>query len=362
MQTASLIELKGKKPLALGCYILFFISFISCHPNTPSSPPANLKYKENPFEKGLSDKPPVALVNGHPIYMDSVIEMALSSKQDPEIVLNTLIIQEAIFQKAIKEKGMLFASPLVYEKALVSFFLEDRFIKKLSPEDVAYSDIEEMWKMAQVRAKFDHLTLFFIADFQWICCDGKMCSNPESLECFRQAEIGMQILYDKAQRLDLEPDEFPYFLDDMRIDMPQLGFQEYEFAVDMQKGIQKGRFVFDDAIVQTAIKTPKGSFSKPVKSAFGWHCLYVKDIIPEEHKDLSDPDVRNQISTLFINRFRALSFYRLLATLIPLEKFKTLADIARNAKISSPSPLWDVMIFDEALQEIAKKKEEVEGL
>lgn len=284
---------------------------------------------------------------------------------DPDQVLRALIAEESLAQEAARDPGF-DAGGLrgVFERALAGRWLTRKFLDGARPEDMTDADLAPLWNVPAVQGRFNHLAIFVVQDYQWICCDGTPvhCATQEASACFAEGEAAVLATRDALQRLAPESEDLPLLLDDLKASAPRLAYQEYEFAWDERKRLQKGRTLFDDAVVNAVVSTPAGRFATtPVQSKFGWHLPFVQEVHPEVHKDLSDPDVRREIATTFLPRLRQRRFLDALADLIPAEGFLFLARHYEGFRRTSP-PRLDVTFYPEALEAWERERTEVEGM
>jgi hypothetical protein len=313
--------------------------------------------QEPQWSQAVTSDEVVARVNGIPITKTALAKAlrAYGKNANPQEVLNALIAEEAIAQIASKKSSI---SPTtlnkVFLKALVTRYLEKTFVEEFPPSRVTMDELQEVFKQPIVRAKFDHLTIFVVKDYQWICCDGKNCDTPEVQACFAEGEIAMQAAYEALKAFSPEAEDYPLLYDDLKSSAPKLSFQEYEFAYDRKKGIQKGRSIFDKAVVDAVVGTAVGKFSKPVRSAFGWHIPFVAEVHEEVHKGLEDPEVQKELSETFYTYFQRRRFITKVAELLPVETFVQLRDQLKGFKRQKP-PRFECTINEDALTTEAQK-------
>ncbi len=312
-------------------------------------------------------EPAVAHVNGIPIPAGRYQRaLARAGEQaDPDRVVRALIAEEALAQEAARDPGFDAAGLRgVFERVLAGRWITRKFVDGARPEDMTEDDLAPLWRFPAVQGRFNHLTIFVVQDFQWICCDGTpaQCATQDASACFAEGEAAILATRDALQRLAPESEDLPLLLDDLKASAPRLAYQEYEFAWDERKRLQKGRTLFDDAVVNAVVSTPAGRFATtPVQSKFGWHLPFVKEVHPEVHKDLTDPDVRREIATTFLPRLRQRRFLDALADLLPAEGFLFLAKQYEGFRRSRP-PRLPVTLFPEALRAWAPERTEVEGM
>ena len=279
----------------------------------------------------------------------------------PDVVLKAVIAQEALAQRAVREAGGPVAvAATAFERALVARLLDDKFAR-LKPEDVPASELQELWNLRQVRARYDHLAAFEVRDLQWICCQGgQACQTPIATACFDEGGASMQKAYAELKRRNVDPEDLPLLVGDLRQVAPQLSFQEYQFAYDPVRKVQKGEYLFDEAVVRTVVDAPVGTVAPPVRSGLGWHILNVKEYAPPEHRGLEDPAVAHQIAEFFLPRYQFKSLLEYLGTLVPADRSALLRPYF--ARRPAPPAAYDVQVFADALRdadnESAKKKED----
>lgn len=326
-----------------------------------------LKPTEGPEWTGAQPgEPTVARVNGLPIPAGR-LERAMAkygAGANPREVLQALIVEEALAQRAAQQGVKPEDLRSTYERLLVRRWLQKKLVEEMQPEGMSERDLEPLWRIPSVRAKYDRLAYFVVQDYQWICCDGSPanCSTKDAEACFLEGEAAMLAVKAAVEAFQPDSEDLPFLVEDLKVSAPRLAYQEYEFAYDERKRIQKGRRVFDDAVVNAVVTTPEGQFAKkPVRSRYGWHLPYVKEVHPEVHKDLSDPEVRLELARTFITYLRQRRLIEILAELIPAEGFLFRGKHFEGFKRTS-RPLFDVEIYEDALQVWAREKSETEGL
>lgn len=330
-----------------------------------------LRVVPDPSWSGRTDgEPVVAEVGGIPIpasrYRRALAAAAPGT--DPRTVLDDLVVREMLAQAAVQtasDGGPVRPAEAVYQRALATRLMRDRFIEGYPPSAVALSDLQEVFKIPQVRRKFHHLRQYSIQDYQWICCGGDTasCTTPDAVACFGEGDVAMQALYETIRLHPPESVDLPFLVERYRVQVPQLNYQEYDFAYDDVKRVQRGQMLFDDNVVNEAVATAPGHFaSKPVRSGFGWHIMFVRGIKPPENRDLSDPGVRREISEFFHSRFQQKQLVDFLATLLPYRNFRQLEPALKD-RPPEGRPKYDVHLYVETLAEAiaatqAQKEEE----
>ena len=337
--------------------VLAIFSLASCAPResagpgalpTVPTPPRLVLSTDQSWTGVSSDDPVVARVNGIPIGRSRLLRAMASTKGDT--VLKALIATEAVAQAAVRDAGGAYVPPRAsYERIIVRALLDKRF-STITPADFPRQEVEELWAMRQVRARFDHLALYDVMDYQWICCDGteQGCRSPEVARCFAEGQAAMTRVYALLSTEELDAEDVPLLLPELKPLAPRVNYQEYQFAYDTVARLQKGRSIFDDAVVNAAVETPPGRFSAPTRSAYGWHVLRVRSFQPEEHRDLSDPMVVQQIAEFFLPRWQREALFEFLATLAPARQLPSLAPYFKRRE--PPEPRYDVAIYADALR------------
>jgi hypothetical protein len=334
-------------------------------PATPTSlhPPVLVPSAAATWTGAKAGEAAVATVDGLPLPAGRLARaLERSPDADPQAILQAVVAQEVLARKAVAAAGGEVRSDLaVFERALVARLLQDR-VGRLQAGDMPRSEVEDLWNIGSVRARYDHLASFEVQDLQWICCDASpaQCGSPQAQGCFADGERRMARVYEEVQRRRPDPEDIPLLIGDLRDLAPILTYQTYEFMYDTARGVQKGRSRFDTAIVDAVAFTPVGHWSKPVRSNFGWHVPYVKAATPEEHRDIADPVVSREIAEFFLGRYQRKAVAELLGTLVTSDRLPSLAPYFKNRVLAPPR--WKAEVYPEALREAvedrAKKREE----
>ncbi|NOZ00875.1 MAG: hypothetical protein GXP54_03175, partial [Deltaproteobacteria bacterium] len=287
------------------------------------------------------DESVVAEVNGIPIpagrFRKALDDAGAGA--DPREILKGLLAEEVLAQDAVAADPAYGRVPSeAYSRILVSRMIEDRFEDRFQPKDIPLEDLEKLFRIPVVRGRYNHLEIYVVQDYQWICCNGtpRDCGSVQSEACFAEGKAAIDAVYQTLKDLDPDSEDIPLILDDLRQSAPRLSYQEYEFSFDPKTGKQKGRRIFDDNVVAAVISVSPGHFAGKVKSAFGWHIPFLKTKLPAVHKDLSDPKVREEVAVFFHSRFQQRRFLDALAELIPVMKFRFLAPMYKNHEPKKP--------------------------
>ncbi len=300
--------------------------------------------------------PVVAEVGGIPVpagrYRRAL--QAAGPDADPKAVLDALVARELLAQEAVRtsgETGIVQPSEAVYQRALVSRLLRHRFVEQFGPSEVPEADLEMVFRIPQVRGKFNHLRMFVIQDYQWICCagDAQTCGTREADLCFQEGSAAMAALAEEIHRDPPDGEDLPLVVERYQQQAPRLSYQEYEFAYDDDARVQKGGTLIDDSVVEGTLRTAPGHYSaKAIRSKFGWHILYVKQMLPPENRDLADPEVRRDVAEFFLPRFQQKQLVEYLVTLIPVAGFRMLEGVFKDHPPAA-TPRYPVSLFPSVL-------------
>lgn len=339
----------------------------ACAGTRPDEAPATAlplpepRVSADPAWTGQGDgEPVVAHVAGVPIPAGRLSRALASTgpSADRDAVLRSLIAEEALAQAAVREGGdSAVPDRIGFETTLAARFVEDRFIDRYRATDMPRSEVEELFALPPIRAKYDHLDVYDVVDLQVICCNGspRDCSTPIAEECFVRGQKGMVDAYARLTASPPELADVPVAHEDLKSVVPELSMLAYQFLYDPKSKVQKGSARFDDAVVEAVVSTPPGGFHAPVRSSFGWHIPFVKAYTPESHRDLSDPDVVRDLSEFFIGRSRQRRFLEYLGTLAPLDAFPGLSNLVKG-RPKTPSTATDVAFYPAMIRQALQDK------
>jgi hypothetical protein len=321
--------------------------------------PPTLKVSAEPSWTGLeAGDAVVAEAGGLPIPADRLRRALLAAGPgaSPRAVLDLLVDRELAAQQAAREApgGTLEAPLNAYRSALVARYLSDRFVEELPPAKVPKEDLEALFKIPQVWARYNHFRIFRIQDYQWICCGGgpSECGSEAGTACFAEGATAMARLADALQKDPPDSVDIPLLTERWRSVAPRLTYQAYDFAWDEEHQMQKGSVVFDEAVVETVLKTPPGRFApKAARSRFGWHVPYVKESQPPARGTLEDPWVRDGIARFFWPKFQQRRLAETLVGLVPVHGFRMLEQAFPMGPPAGTRPKYDAAAYPEALSE-----------
>lgn len=270
--------------------------------------------------------------------------------------LHLLILEELLFQKAVATK---FYDPSnqalgdEFRRVLALAFLQKHFITDYPPSAIPMRGLESLYNLYFIKAKYDHKDIYRVYDMQWICC---MDAGCKAEQCYKDGKELMEDVYNRIHEEKVTKDEIHDIVLSMRSIAPKISMQKYSFIYDWDKHIQKGKAVMDDNVVNAVIKLKIDTFSHPVRSAFGWHILYLWKHEPEQHLGLWAPVVQNDMRHFFYKKFQSARFRDFLFHRLPWKQF----DVLRRMVIpmmqkgqtihQDPSGLYPVKIFNNAIQ------------
>lgn len=332
------------------------------HLALPSLSPAD----ESSWTGARKGEPSIVEVNGIPIPAGR-LQRALrdaSNDIDAHLILKGVVTEEVLAQAASGENSNVSRSlHLTFERALVARMLEDRLHERFELEDTTREELERAFRIPAVSGRYNHLEIYSVQDFQWICCNAnpEHCATPASLACFKEGQAAMDATIQILLELEPESEDLPLLLQDLQQSAARLSFQEYDFAFDPKDGLQKGRQLFDDAVVNAAIAIEPGDFATPVRSDFGWHIIHLKAKLPEIHKDLSDPEVAIEIAEFFHTKFQQRRFFDSLAELLPVQSFQFLAQVYGTWRPEHP-PEYPVELYPHALLDMEQPPTDIDKM
>jgi len=325
------------------------------------SPPAHID-PADPVVTGMgkSDKV-VATVNGIKIPA-SRLKWAMDNAPDnmkglgKKAMLHLLILEEVLFQKALASG---FYNPSdnslgdEFRRVLAISFLQKHFVEDYPPSAISMQDLEPLYNLNIIKAKYDHKDIYRVYDMQWLCCSTPNC---EAEQCYKDGKELMWDVYKRIHEEKVTKDEFKDIVRSMRSIAPKLSMQKYDFTYDWDKHFQKGRSVLDDSVVDAVVRLTPGTFSEPTRSVFGWHILYLWKHEPEQHLGLWAPSVQNDIRSFFYGKFQSNRFKQFLFHRLPWKEFDVLRRMvipvihSGQAVHQDPSGLYPIKIFNDAIR------------
>ena len=222
----------------------------------------------------------------------------------PAAIVRALVDAELLAQEAAKAK--LWGKWLVpvHEKAMVTSYLQQKFIGEYTWEDVSQADLQRAWADWKIRIRYVSEPTYFATDAQFLCCSGdwRKCEIDES------AQKCIDGLEDQARKLHAQLVADPpksslqmkgkvYALNHL---FPKAAVTDVNFYYlkDVPHEDQIGRgyevMVKPYATAVTALKP--GQMSGPIRTPFGWHITLLNKVDPARKKSLRDPEVRRDIA------------------------------------------------------------------
>jgi hypothetical protein len=273
---------------------------------------------------------------------------------NPEEILQSVIAEELIAREAAGGKGFV-PERKAFERALATRYIEKKLVEDFSPEKVPISMLQEAFRNPQVWARFNHFDIYEVQDYQWICCpDPKNCDPVATEDCFKEGGAAMAAVSESIAKDKPEPGDLAILAPEYKKVAWRLSYQEYTFAFDKAAGYQRGASIVDDAVAEAVMKSSARQFSPPTRSRYGWHIAYLRNHIPDEHRDLKDSEVRKEIVKVFYQRFQQHEFLQTLAGLVPVDSLLLLKMYYENRPAPGVTPVFDLKIYRDALREAAE--------
>ena len=214
-------------------------------------------------------------------------------------------------------------------------------------------DLEPLYNLNFIKAKYDHKDIYRVYDMQWICC---MKQNCDAEQCYKDGKVLMWDVYNHIKGKKVTKDEIKDIVLTMRSIAPKLGMQKYNFIYNWDKHFQTGRLILDDNVVNAVIKLTPGTFSEPTRSGFGWHILYLWKHEPEQHLGIWAPAVQKDLRHFFYGKFQSNRFRQYLFKRLPWKEFDVLRRMvipvihSGQAVHQDPSGLYPIKIFNDAIR------------
>lgn len=260
------------------------------------------------------DDPVLATVDDARITVSAVqrqVDLA-GGELDARAALERLVEAELLAQEALRHE--LNRAPEVLrevKREAVRRLLHDRFVEGLRPEAVAQQDIEQAFRVPQVRARFDHEDGYFVRDVQIVCCAGAadQCRDNADPTCFDQATPLIQSAYEALapKQPFATPEAFEAEVRLLQEQIPQLVVKTLSFWYKQGVPYEEQRgyttYFIDWVLAVVAIEEP-GRIAPPLRSYHAWHIPLLVQHVPAVHKTPSDPEVRLEIARGILNAIR----------------------------------------------------------
>jgi len=226
------------------------------------------------------------------------VDLLAAEGHDDETRAKVVALRRKLAFKAAQQgKGSDDAVAFAFRQGLARAWLEQKFEIEHTPDSVPLEEWRKLYMDRRVRPKFDHRDTYFVIDAQIICCSeiGDGCRRTDRYQsCFNETQAKAQEVHTSLLLIDPQtPEQFEKSAREIAKGMVEVGVQEYSFQYDFSKSWerQRGYDVVDEAVAQGARATGVGAFSAPIRSAFGWHILYVKEFLPEVSLPFDHPEV-----------------------------------------------------------------------
>lgn len=199
----------------------------------------------------------------------------------------------------------------------VRHLLHTRFIDELGPEEVDRRDVDQAFRIPQVRIRYDHEDGYFVRDVQIVCCVGapEQCRDNADPDCFDKATPVIQAVYQVLEPQQPFADEaaFVAAIEKLQLQYPQLAMKEhsfwYEQGVPYKEQHKYTRFFTD--WVEAIVDLPgPGSIAAPIRSYHAWHIPMLVRHEPAVHRTPDEPQVRTEIAQGILPAIRKRAYQK----------------------------------------------------
>ncbi|NUN14518.1 MAG: hypothetical protein HUU55_12890 [Myxococcales bacterium] len=274
---------------------------------SPKSPAAN-----------SAQDPVVAQVGETKIYLSALQrQVDLDGGQTPVAdILERMIEFEVLAQEAFG-RGFHHDVSVVeaIRQAAVQRYLSTKFTQEHGPHMIREEDYQKAYNFPGIRIRFDHFDLYFTIDVQIACCHGSVqdCKlSTKAQQCFDEKTPIIQSVYEALIRKSPFKDEaeFQRAAEEIRSLYPDIGIKKLDFWY--KQGIpyeqQRGFTKLNTDLVEAVVAAPMYEVLPPVRSNHAWHIEYKYKHVPEEHRTLDDPGVREEIAANIYPQIRARDY------------------------------------------------------
>lgn len=260
----------------------------------------------------------VARVGNAAIYLSALQrQVDLDAGQSPvTAILERMVESEVLAQEAFRRGFHRDASVVeAIRQAAVQRFLTANFMREHGPHRIREEDYQKAYNFPGIRIKFDHFDLYFTIDVQIACCHGSVqdCKlSTKAQRCFDEKTPMIQSVYDALIRKGPFKDEteFQRAAEEIRPLYPDIGIKKLDFWY--KQGIpyeqQRGFTKLNTDLVEAVVAAPMFEVLPPIRSNHAWHVEYKYKHVPEEHRTLDDPGVREEIAANIYPQIRARDY------------------------------------------------------
>ena len=161
-----------------------------------------------------------------------------------------------------------------------------------------------------------------------------LCEKDEQVQdCLRDTEPDIWTAYRELKTRDFkDPKEIKVYVRDELKLRYTIRTQEYSFQYrfDRSHEEQKGYTIINRNVAFAAHQGKIGELSKPVRSHFGWHVVYVKDFLPEIHLEFGDEKVMTSLKSELYDYVRSQDVDRYFVGLLEKARVSVFKDKLRE--------------------------------
>lgn len=285
---------------------------------------------------GGPQTPVVATFAGLPV-SQADLDLLQNTGYDAETLTRFVALRRKLAAMALEQGlGDRASVRMAWYQGLARAWIQQKFEIEHTPDSVPMERWEKLYNDRRVRPMFDHKDTYFVRDAQITCCSepGFACRKATKYEqCFSESMPKIQEAY--TQLMLMGPStaaEFEKAVSNVARQIRGLGLQKYSFQYDYSKSfeMQRGYNVVDENVAKGARETGVGGISSPIRSAFGWHVLYVEKFMPEVSLPFGHPNVMDTLRREFHGFMRDEDVLRNISETIKKYGIRVDADLLRS--------------------------------
>ena len=264
--------------------------------------PSRDRQKETPAEQSGVGPPAQVLadVDGHPVRLEEVTSLmeATDAGLAPDEALEALIVQKLLVNEAVRRGFGAHREVAFTRKSELTTQLLKRTAESITPETIGVDVLTDYYRANKHR--FVHGEERIVTHFVALTGQGKWSDDKarEAAETVRAAVEGASSSAEFEARVE-----------------SALSSEQKKWKVESLPAFERTGSNFETAFADGAFAIRRGErISEPLKTSFGWHVIWLSNIVPPRNESFDD--AREEIAALLLPRIQQESVAALVSRLL----------------------------------------------